>query len=89
MDKISALLAEAKLLYWRRRRKRRLVASLLCSLVVGVWFGAMSLIPAQSMSTVQFEAYYAALYESDEYFSYNIVADETFPLNGYGLLEVV
>ena len=41
------------------------------------------------MSAAQFEAYYAALYESDSYFSYNVAADETVPLNGYGLLEVV
>ena len=89
MDKISALLAEAKPRYGQRRERGRWAAGALCSLICGVWFGATSLMQAQPMSAAQFEAYYAALYESDSYFSYNVAADETVPLNGYGLLEVV
>lgn len=88
MDKISELLAEAGPLYRKRRKARQFVAGTLCSLLCGVWFGAAMLLPERAADETQLEAYYAALYESDGYFAYDVAADDVLPLDGYGFYEV-
>lgn len=87
MDKVSALLAEARPLYRQRRKRRQFAAGAVCSLCCGVWFMVTALMPAYNPAP--FETYYAALYESDGYFDYNVAADEILPLDGYGFYEVV
>ena len=96
MDKISELLAEAGPLYRKRRKARQFAAGTLCSLLCGVWFGAAVLLPERAAvllperaaDETQLEAYYAALYESDGYFTYGVAADDVLPLDGYGFYEV-
>ena len=85
MDKISELLAEAGPLYRKRRKARQFAAGTLCSLL---WFGAAVLLPERAADETQLEAYYAALYESDGYFTYGVAADDILPLDGYGFYEV-
>ena len=49
---------------------------------------AAVLLPERAADETQLEAYYAALYESDGYFTYGVAADDVLPLDGYGFYEV-
>ena len=62
--------------------------SLQHAMICGVWFGAAVLLPERAADETQLEAYYAALYESDGYFTYGVAADDVLPLDGYGFYEV-
>ena len=88
MDKISELLAEAKPLYKQRKKERQILSGTLCSLVVAVGIGWKALLPMPTLSESQFYDYMALLYESDNYFAYEVERHDLIPLDGYGLYEV-
>lgn len=88
MDKISELLAEAGPLYRKRRKARQFAGrdAVFPALRRLVRRGGAA--AGAAADETQLEAYYAALYESDGYFTYGVAADDILPLDGYGFYEV-
>jgi len=87
MDKISALLAEAKPLYRRKQNEKRAIIGSLFSLCLflGIWFYQPQTIHFDEDG---FDSYFTALYMSDDTTIDDFGQNEVIPLDAYGLFEV-
>ena len=77
MDNVEKLLCEAKHLYQRRKRNKRIFTTSLLSCCCVLWISVVNVPTSVTLGDDDFDSYYTALYEplNSEFFNLDISTD--------------
>ena len=94
MDKFSALLKEAKPLYFARKRRKRRIAAALPLLVCGCIATTCYINVSSADRAAEIDALYASIYDTgkfDKMFAAvdSVIADMGLPVDEFGLLTAL
>ena len=91
MTQISELLKEAKPLYFKRKRQRRMIKNAIATCSMCLVLGVLSFNVYQPKVVLSNSEVYSYLYDEDSYeedFNLMAMSESIFPVDEYGLIQV-